>query len=325
MASALTAQDETRSKGICGGCGKETTRETYMASCCECGTHLHSHLTCEGVTCISDKHYCPKCLPDDVAGEGAEQQAEATGKTATTDSGDMAPAASGVATEGFVQFPDVEQQTKNVCAYFSLGNVLQYLTSDDDEVWDPDLLPERGDWNIDLSSDDMQTLALDVAERCNMQDRIFILDQLLCLTSPHSHEMPEVSAAIKTFHSGQSIGLLINEMSAEMASKNDIWQNQGTLGHWVGMVISHDKESNAGVTVRVLDSKKSPERKNRLSEAAEVFVAHIASLASSSAASTSSSEKKDEDAKQEETPQVYYYLPTTTYYYLLLLLLLLLL
>ena len=124
-----------------------------------------------------------------------------------------------VATEGFVQFPDVEQQTKNVCAYFSLGNVLQYLTSDDDEVWDPDLLPERGDWNIDLSSDDMQTLALDVAERCNMQDRIFILDQLLCLTSPRtsprSHEMPEVSAAIKTFHSGQSIGLLINEMSAE--------------------------------------------------------------------------------------------------------------
>ena len=116
-----------------------------------------------------------------------------------------------------------------------------------------------------------------------MQDRIFILDQLLCLTSPQSHEMPKVSAAIKTFHSGQSIGLLINEMSAEMASKNDIWQNQGTLGHWVGMVISHDKESNAGVTVRVLDSKKSPERKNRLSEAAELFVAHIASLASSSA------------------------------------------
>ena len=108
-----------------------------------------------------------------------------------------------------ITFLEVEQQKMHVCPYFAIGNAVHGLIGE--PKWE--CLPNRDDWQIDLTSAQVEELlgsVLATSQCSEISRRVVVIDQDECLASCCAVTFPRLRTAVDTFSEGLNVALLIN-------------------------------------------------------------------------------------------------------------------
>ena len=145
-----------------------------------------------------------------------------------------------------VAFAEVEQQERHVCAYFAIYHTVNLLT--DDAAAAQQCLPPRDEWQIDLTSCQVEALLQNAmqTEGCGaICDTVFIVEQVMCLLQCSTVIFPTLRKAVDVFLSGEDVALVVNcQDAAKVVNSYLCWkihnllflsgrlQNPGALGQY---------------------------------------------------------------------------------------------
>ena len=114
-----------------------------------------------------------------------------------------------------IEYVDVEQQARHVCAYYAILNGIEQLLTSDTEMQVLDVLPQKHLWRNELSAQEVDVLLKEVLANpiCeDARDLVFLIDQNSCLDQCCNITFPTVRQACDAINDRYvpSIVLIVN-------------------------------------------------------------------------------------------------------------------